>query len=226
MRKIIRNSKYALIMRIALVIVAVVCGIGIGYWAGSSAGYSAGFNEGVTRGSDLGYTQGYSAGFDKSKEYTIANIDKYATIINPVKYSEVVNFVQEDQTDKISYTGKFTCGDFARTLKENANKLGIKCAYVYVGWGYSSAAHAVNAFETTGGSIIFFEPQQDLFIGDKSHLEEYIRQTAEGYRGPPIYFNTEESTGAKYYVLPSITGEYIPPVVRNSYKIDDMLVIW
>ena len=105
---------------------------------------------------------GYQYGLSHGRDYAIKHIEEYTTIIKAVPYSEVVRFVEEDKTETHEYTSSFDCRDFARVLKENANKRGLKCAAVVL--TYSITGHVINAFDTTDKGIVYFNPQDDTFL--------------------------------------------------------------
>ncbi len=72
-------------------------------------------------------------------------------------------FLQADRTDRESYVaGKFTCGDFAEMLHNNAEAAGIRAAVVAVelkpaGLAEGVINHSSNAFETTDRGIVFID---------------------------------------------------------------------
>jgi len=84
-------------------------------------------------------------------------------------YQEVVRFVASDLTDQRPYDRSWACVAFAKEFRSNANKAGLKCAYVVVYFpeGYS---HALNGFNTTDRGLVFVEPQSDevfsLVVGE------------------------------------------------------------
>jgi len=88
----------------------------------------------------------------------ISHISGRVTVMdNPnardVSYSELLNFLLEDQTDKIIYVeNSFTCSDFSQTLQHNAEMKGIHCAWVYVDL-LEISDHSLNAFRTDRGLI-------------------------------------------------------------------------
>lgn len=84
-------------------------------------------------------------------------------------YQEAVGFVASDGTDQRPYDRSSACVAFAKEFRSNANKAGLKCAYVVVYFpeGYS---HALNGFNTTDRGLVFVEPQSDevfsLVVGE------------------------------------------------------------
>ncbi|MGA9047855.1 MAG: hypothetical protein WB588_02575 [Dehalococcoidia bacterium] len=93
---------------------------------------------------------------------------------NPT-WAELKSFLQTDQTDKHLYIpGKFTCGDFAEMLHNNAEAAGIRAAIVAIelqpdsGDG-SLANHSFNAFETTDRGTVYIDDVSSSqgFFADK-----------------------------------------------------------
>lgn len=69
-------------------------------------------------------------------------------------WEELLEFLQEDRTDLVVYdTDSFVCADFAEMLHNNAEKAGIRAAYVHVEFVGESVGHALNAFKTDKGLV-------------------------------------------------------------------------
>lgn len=72
-------------------------------------------------------------------------------------YSQVLYFIATDPTDQIAYEkGRFTCGDYAERVQNNAENAGIRCAWVSVDFT-DAEGHAFNAFNTTDRGLIFID---------------------------------------------------------------------
>lgn len=71
-------------------------------------------------------------------------------------WAELLDFLLEDKTDENTYTSVvYDCGCFARDVHNNAERAGIRAAYVYI---YLSATrHAFNAFKTTDKGLVFID---------------------------------------------------------------------
>jgi hypothetical protein len=83
-------------------------------------------------------------------------------------YWEVRNFLNNDSTDTKPYNETtFDCSNYAQEVNNNAEKEGIRCAYVTVNFSDSNESHALIAFESTDRGLNFFEPQTD----EKVNLE-------------------------------------------------------
>ena len=68
-------------------------------------------------------------------------------------YSELVAFIQADPTDQARYTDSYQCGDFAETFHNNAEKSGIKAAWVAL----DGINHACNAVQTSDKGLVFVD---------------------------------------------------------------------
>jgi len=78
-------------------------------------------------------------------------------------YSEVVTFIRNDRTDKISYDEeRFSCLDYATELNNNAEKQGIRCYVVEL--YFEDSAHAIVGFDTVDKGMVYIEPQSDEFV--------------------------------------------------------------
>jgi hypothetical protein len=94
--------------------------------------------------------------------------------LNP-SWAELKAFLESDQTDRRAYvTGKFTCGDFAELLHNNAEAAGIRAAIVAIelrpaGMGDGTSNHSLNAFETTDKGLMYIDTTSSAqgFYADK-----------------------------------------------------------
>lgn len=75
-------------------------------------------------------------------------------------YHEAVAFVASDLTNQRPYDRSSACVAFAKEFGSNANKAGLRCAYVVV-YFPEGLSHALNAFDTTDRGLVFVEPQTD-----------------------------------------------------------------
>ncbi len=72
-------------------------------------------------------------------------------------------FLKADQTDRQAYiNGRFTCGDFAEMLHNNAEAAGIRTAIVAIelkpaGLAEGVINHSLNAFETTDHGMVYID---------------------------------------------------------------------
>jgi hypothetical protein len=84
------------------------------------------------------------------------------TIKDPT-YKQMMSFIKEDKTDKRQYTkDEYACQNFAMDVCNNAEKKGIRCAYVII--DYLEGGHAIVAFDTFDRGLIYVEPQSDELV--------------------------------------------------------------
>jgi hypothetical protein len=103
--------------------------------------------------------------------------------LNP-GWAELKAFLESDQTDRRAYvTGKFTCGDFAELLHNNAEAAGIRAALVAIelrpaGMVEGTTKHSLNAFETTDKGLIYIDTTSSAqgFYADKEVKVEVGRE--------------------------------------------------
>jgi hypothetical protein len=73
--------------------------------------------------------------------------------INPT-YRQLLTFIKKDKTDERRYTpGKYTCGDFAETVHNNAEKKGYKAGWVTI----EGIDHCCNAFQTSDKGMVYID---------------------------------------------------------------------
>jgi hypothetical protein len=78
---------------------------------------------------------------------------------NPT-WAELKTFLQNDATEKHAYiTGKYTCGDFAETLHNNAEAAGIRTGLVAIELQKDGVIinHSLNMFETTDRGLVYID---------------------------------------------------------------------
>jgi hypothetical protein len=111
---------------------------------------------------------------------------------NPT-WAELKSFLQADQTDKHPYIpGKFTCGDFAEMLHNNAEAAGIMAAIVAIelrpddGGGLSN--HSLNAFDTTDRGTVYID---DVSSTQGYYADKIVNlKVGEEYSSSPIFPQT------------------------------------
>ncbi len=85
------------------------------------------------------------------------------TIKDPA-YRQMMNFIEDDDTDQAKYiTGKYECVEFATDLCNRAEAIGIRCAYVSIRFP-DGRGHAIVAFDTIDKGLIYIEPQYDDLV--------------------------------------------------------------
>ena len=101
-----------------------------------------------------------------------ADIVNYGSATNPT-WAQLLNFLLNDKTDQNAYVPDvYMCGGFARDVHNNAERAGIRAAYVDV--ELPGGHHALNAFKTTDRGLVFIDctgleaSQSGLFNCDKT----------------------------------------------------------
>ncbi|AKB85878.1 hypothetical protein [Methanococcoides methylutens] len=85
------------------------------------------------------------------------DITNYINSTDPT-WDELILFIQEDETDQICFDDdSFVCADYAEMLHDNAEKEGIKAAYVSIQFKDKDTGHAINAFRTTDRGLVFID---------------------------------------------------------------------
>jgi hypothetical protein len=77
---------------------------------------------------------------------------------NPT-WNELVEFLRNDTTDQhVYYISSFVCADFAEMLHNNAEKAGIRAAFVSIDLEYyPMSGHSCNAFQTTDKGLVYID---------------------------------------------------------------------
>jgi len=115
----------------------------------------------------LGEKDVWISELEKGKTELQAELDKthqaYQLLKNP-SYEELKEFLDKDQIDANEYDSKtYDDLDYARDLKANAEKQGIRVALVLLEFEMKKMRlrFCLNAFETTDKGLIFISPQTD-----------------------------------------------------------------
>jgi exonuclease VII small subunit len=100
-------------------------------------------------------TYGSVVSSDVQPPYRGADIVNNETASNPT-WARLLDFLRNDRTDENAYwPGVYMCGDFAKDLHNDAERAGIRAAYVAIEVG--GANHALNAFKTTDRGLVFID---------------------------------------------------------------------
>jgi hypothetical protein len=84
-----------------------------------------------------------------------ADIVDYGSATNPT-WAQLLSFLLNDKTDQKAYVPDvYMCGGFARDVHNNAERAGIRAAYVDV--ELPGGHHALNAFKTTDRGLVFID---------------------------------------------------------------------
>jgi hypothetical protein len=77
-------------------------------------------------------------------------------------WDQLKAFLIEDKTDERDYVlGDFVCGSFAQDVHNNAEKAGIRAAWVAIDLANKPIGHAINAFNTTDRGMAFTDSTGD-----------------------------------------------------------------
>ncbi len=116
---------------------------------------------------------------------------------NPT-YTEVINFLKSDRTDSNTYSSSYTCTYFSKDVNNNAEKQGIRCAFVSLDFA-ETGGHAIVAFYTIDKGLVYFEPQSDdrAYVSIGEHYWENVEVPSGYYREAPDYDDTV--TNITYY---------------------------
>jgi hypothetical protein len=96
-----------------------------------------------------------------------SDIEYYKSIKNyklhDPTYFEVRNFIANDKTNMKEYSAKeYNCVHYSKDVNNNAELLGIRCAYVEI--NYPDVGHAIIGFNTTDKGFVYCEPQNDFSV--------------------------------------------------------------
>jgi hypothetical protein len=77
--------------------------------------------------------------------------------VNPT-WNQLYNFIKSDQTDRKAYVlDSYDCKDFSRDVHNNAEKAGIRAAWVAIKFKGETIGHACNAFKTVDRGLVFID---------------------------------------------------------------------
>jgi uncharacterized protein YxeA len=150
---------------ILIAILVVVClssfvAYSIAYAVGNGAGYDKGYSAGKDIGYSSGRTYGYNSGKTDSYQEGVQAGLGYGYTIKDQNYDQALAFIKEDKTDENKYAEPTdVCAHFARDVCNNAEKKGIRCAFVEI--HHPDSAHSIVAFNTIDKGLVYFEPQTD-----------------------------------------------------------------
>lgn len=130
--------------------------------------------------------------------YMIGGDGKLISLVNyndatNTTYTDVVKFIKADKTDQKKYTSSYVCSDFAEDVHNNAEKAGIKTAWVTIEFK-SGPGHACNAFYTTDKGLVFIDctgsPKQKGSFDKILRLKVGKTLTAKSLYSPEYKFSS------------------------------------
>jgi len=99
----------------------------------------------------------YEDTYGKINSFSLKSLMNNANSKNPT-WKELCTFLFKDQTNTYRYIDNvFMCGNFAEAIHNNAEKAGIKSAYVRIEFTDGLYDHALNAFITTDKGLVFID---------------------------------------------------------------------
>jgi ABC-type transporter Mla subunit MlaD len=117
-----------------------------------------------------------------------------STAKNPT-WEELLDFLQEDKTDKKLYvTGVYECGNFAKDLHNNAEAKGIRTAFVAIQF-YNEISHAINAFKTTDKGLVYIDDTADSEPSPIRNLDRLVEMAKDELYRESFLFP------ADYYII-------------------------
>jgi hypothetical protein len=123
-------------------------------------------------------------------------------------------FLQSDQTDRRAYvTGKFTCGDFAEMLHNNAEAAGLRAAIVAIelrpeGMVEGTTNHSMNAFETTDKGLLYI----DMTSSSQGLYADKVVRVEVGQEYQPVAIFPQPGQMQTWQSMGRVVAINIPPL--------------
>lgn len=132
-------------------------------------------------------------------------------------WAELIAFLEEDNTDDNPYKeDSFNCTNFAEMLHNNAEKAGIKAAFVTIDFA-EPPGHALNAFNTTDKGLVYIDNTGEGF--SEMRQDSFGKDEIKCERDKVIYASENKEIGA-------ISTDY-PSIDPTSYQFyEDYLKLW
>jgi len=153
---------------------------------------------------------------------------------NPT-FDELIAFIRSDPTDTRDYVANgsnaYVCADFAEEVHNNAERVGIRAAWVGITFENTTEGHAINVFETTDKGLVYV----DCTSGGKTQSGDSIINSWDtiayiqtGSKYGVIHIDRAESLGYNYYVeyeqrwleYRNILGNYNEEVAKYNEEIE------
>lgn len=146
--------------------IGIDSGYETGYGDGSQEryleGYSKGYSQGNTTGIEIGYETGFKEGLDLG---ALGDYEGWGTFVRNPTYDEVLEFIEEDETDDVEYVeGEFECLEFCMMFRNNAFKKGYISYTVWIDFEGQTFGHSIIGFNTTDRGMVYLDPQLDYFV--------------------------------------------------------------
>jgi hypothetical protein len=141
-----------------------------------------------------------------------------------VSFAALKSFILEDATDDGVYLlGVRDCVDFAEQLHNNAERAGIKAAYVSVHFVGEEIGHALNAFKTTDKGLVYIDCTGQGFqsVTPRQYLHE---KTYPCERDRVAYVEIDKELGAiSIDCVTSLQYSFYIEYTQKSLQYDRML---
>ena len=108
-------------------------------------------------------------------------------------WARLLEFLETDKTDEAGYSEYYDCGWFAEDLHNNAERAGIRAAWVALDFTYGES-HAINAFATTDEGLVFID-----CTGVELSLSHYAMKRVDIYIPGIGWFPTFEPPEQRSY---------------------------
>ena len=122
-------------------------------------------------------------------------------------FDELVAFLKNDHTDTRQYIAHgpdaYVCADFAEEVHNNAERMGIRAAWVGITFENTGEGHAINAFETTDKGLVYVDCTsggKTQSVDDEINSWDTIAYIQVGSKYGVIHVDRAESLGYNYYV--------------------------
>lgn len=152
----------------------------------------------------------------KQPPYIKSSGERIHLVNNPdaqdVSFAELKSFILKDDTDEERYVpGVRMCAAFAETLHNNAERIGIRAAFVGIDFVAEESGHAINAFETTDRGLVYVD------CGGKEKGATGERDTIAYIEVGKEYgvISIDEAQSLQY-------GSYVE-YTQNWHRLEDML---
>lgn len=181
-----RKQLFSSMPFLALVLTILALGLGVfSYWAFASASWNPPVPYGYESYQQLSPgSEPYQQPPPESEYYVQSPGNKKPNeavylINNPnakdISFAELKSFIIEDNTNDAPYIfGVRMCGHFAEELHNNAERAGIRAAFVIVEFEGETPSHAINAFQTIDRGLVYIDSTG--ILRNATALEEWLYQ--------------------------------------------------
>ena len=141
-------------------------------------------------------------------------------------YKQLVEFIKEDKTNEIPYNNtSFVCSDAAERVHNNAEAIGFRCAWVYIGFINERATlnpatnalvigHACNLFNTTDKGLVAIDctggscPTDSAASTDLSKWDNEVSLVKNGEYTPRLLYPFPGSDKLKAFLSMGTVADF------------------